>query len=109
MLADIDVAPVAESIRSEWEIERSDLEPPSEQEEFPKIPTKVQIVQCAIDNIRPVPADPALNYEPIPPFQHVPAMDVLPMSLSKGNTDYRAALRAIVNCQELIGMFQNNE
>jgi hypothetical protein len=109
MLTDNDVAPVAESIRFEWEIPRSELEPPSDDEEFAQMPSRLQIPQSAIDNIDPVQPDTALCYEPIPPVQHVPPMDVLPMGLRDGNTDYQAAILTIVNCQEIINMFENNE
>jgi hypothetical protein len=108
MLADIDVAPVVQSIRSELRIPRTVLEPTSEQEEFPAIPRRVEIIQCAIDNVDPIQADPDLSFNPIHPFQHVPPTDVLPMGLHLGNTYYRAALQTIVNCQELVEIFQVN-
>jgi hypothetical protein len=108
MLTDIDVAPVAESIRSEWEIPRSDLEPPSDDEDFVQAPSISEIILSTIDNIDSVQPDPRLSYEPIASVPHNPSLVVLPMGLSHGNTDYQAALRTIVNCEELLNMFKNN-
>jgi hypothetical protein len=36
-------------------------------------------------------------------------MDMLPMALRSGNVDYQATIQTIVNCQELVNMFENND
>jgi hypothetical protein len=83
-----------------------------EQEEYEiyKIPTRANIILSCIDNCTSQPADMKLSYEPFESVPNVPPADYLPSTIGKTwNSLYQAAILTILDCQELLNVYDENE